>query len=293
MQGYDRIYDTFQSLVEPTAATGAYMVATGNHDVSCTVLTDVGCPEALRNFSAYRHRYRMPSAESNASSTAHFNMWYSFRVGRVHFAAVTTETDFPHSPTSPNTVFGGGAGGGFGDQLAWLDRDLGAAAADPSVHWIVVFGHRPWYASKVRDWPFRAPEHVRAAFEPLFEKHHVDLYISGHKHYYERTPKVVRGVPDPRGTMHIINGAAGCNEGHDHGTGVGGLIVAANYTEMGFGVLSLSSSSTASSSTSRASPPALRWRYYLSATHQLYDEVSLPPRAPGYKAMAIEAVPRA
>jgi hypothetical protein len=41
--------------------------------------------------------------------------------------------------------------GGFGDQLAWLDADLAAAAA-PGARaerpWIIVSGHRPVYTTK-------------------------------------------------------------------------------------------------------------------------------------------------
>ena len=117
------------------------MVAPGNHDVTCRAGTgDLLCPQYLRNFSAYRHRFRMPSNESKARGVQ--GMWYSWQLGAVHFASVSTESDFPHAPTTPHTLIGGGAGGGFGDQLSWLKDDLAAARADPSVTWIVVVSDR-------------------------------------------------------------------------------------------------------------------------------------------------------
>ena len=217
-RGYEDVYDEFQARLQPIASRAAYMVSPGNHDVSCHILTDAGCPDGLRNFSAFRHRWRMPSRESGAIGAD--NMWYSYRVGPVHFASLSTETDFPGAPTTPHTSVGGGKGGGFGDQLAWLEADLAAAHADPSVRWVVAIGHRPMYASKARDWPLRTPEKVQAAFEPLFHRYGVALYLCGHKHYYERTAAVFAGATDPNGTVHVVNGAAGNNEGIDASGGV-------------------------------------------------------------------------
>jgi hypothetical protein len=178
-RGYEAVYDMFQRLMEPITSRAAYMVTPGNHDVTCKSYTNMGCPHGERNFSAFRYRFRMPSAESGASDVEHFNMWYSYRLGGVHFASVSTESDFPHAPTSPHTFIGGGAGGGFGDQIGWLNADLARARADPDVKWIVVVGHRPWYASKSNDWPLRAPEHIQAAFEGLLKQYSVDLYLCG------------------------------------------------------------------------------------------------------------------
>ena len=109
-------------------------------------------------------------------------------------------------------------------------------------------GHRPWYASTSgASWPPRSAAHVQAAFEPLFHEFGVDLYLAGHQHYYERTARAHAGVPTPNGTMHVINGAAGCNEGLDAGKGVGGLIVAASYRDAGtgYGELSVGASAAA------------------------------------------------
>jgi len=185
----------------------------------------------------------------------------------VHFVSISSETDFPKSPVTPHTIFGGGAGGGFGDQLGWLRNDLAAARKDPMVKWIVAMGHRPWYGTKSLDWPLFTPRHVKAAFEPIFHEFNVDLYLCGHKHYYERTQAAYNGKADANGMVQIINGAAGQNEGIDQGGGVGqGLVVAANYNETGYGELSVLNSTS------------LRWRYLLSAGGEVFDEVVLHTR---------------
>jgi hypothetical protein len=258
---YEGVYDEFQRLVEPIAAAVPYMVSPGNHDVSCRVTTDLGCPQHQKNFTAFRNRWRMPSVESGASEGEHHNVWYSFTVSNVHFVSISTESDFPHAPTTPNTKIGGGAGGGFGDQLAWLRKDLAAANDDPRVKFVVALGHRPWLSSSLTDWPLLAPRHVRSAFEPLFEEFGVDMYVAGHKHYYERCGEV-------KGTVQIVNGAAGNNEGvQGAGKGSKDGIVASNYEDTGFGELA-----------GGGEDGVLRWRYVLSGTGEVYDEVVLKSR---------------
>lgn len=271
--GYEDVYDYFQRLISPIATRIPWMVSPGNHDVTCHVTDDLGCPEEERNFSQFNARFRMPSVESNATTDdRRHNMWYSYRVGSVHFVSISTESDFPHSPTTPHTFVGGGAGGGFGNQLGWLESDLQRASVDPEVSHIIVMGHRPFYASKATDWPLRAPIHIQRAFEPLFRTYGVDLYLTAHKHYYERCVPAFEGKADPNGTIQVINGAAGNNEGVDKGKGNGGLIVASNYASQGFCELSVESTNGDISSV------VLRLRYVLSTDGSVFDEVALPSR---------------
>lgn len=274
-RAYEAVYDLFQAKIEAVASAAPYMVCPGNHDVSCHVLGDTGCPEQQRNFSAFRNRFDMPSLVSNATDDAGRsveNLWYSFTVAGIHMVSISTESDFSGAPTTPKTLIGGGKGGGFGDQLAWLERDLARARASRAVQFIVVYGHRPWYASKTSDWPLNAPKHIQAAFEPLFARYRVDVYMCGHKHYYERVARASGGKANAvNGTTMIITGAAGNNEGLDEGKGVGGLIVAANYKDEGFGLLDLINAT------------ALRWRYISSASGALVDEAIFASRAPARK----------
>lgn len=91
---------------------------------------------------------------------------------------------------------------------------------------------------------------IRKAFEPIFEKNNVDMYLSGHVHAFERSLPVLDNVPyfnhgdgaagnggdgggdnaagrsspsavgssskmvyeDPVAPVHIVNGAGGCLE---------------------------------------------------------------------------------
>jgi len=199
-------------------------------------------------------------------------MWHSFDLGPVHFVMIDTESDFPSSPTKPHTFIGGGAGGGFGNQLSWLKQDLATANASTNTQWIVVAGHRPWYSSKTEDWPLFTPTHLRSAFESILHEHGVDMYLCGHKHFYERTKKILNGKLDEKeGIVHITNGAAGNNEGvQAKGHGNKGLIATGQYAGTGFGELA--------TITSNDGETVLRWRYRLSGNGSVVDELILPAR---------------
>jgi hypothetical protein len=101
--------------------------------------------------------------------------WYSFDWGDVHFVALDTERT--------GTV-----------QADWLEADLAAN----KLPWTVVFGHKP---------PYSSGEHGNDAsfqkyFDPILEKHHVQLVISGHDHDYERM-KPMNGV------QYVVTGGGG------------------------------------------------------------------------------------
>jgi hypothetical protein len=81
------------------------------------------------------------------------------------------------------------------EQRAWLDRVLGASDA----RWKVVALHHPPYSAGYQG----SSTDVRAAFVPLFERHGVQLVLSGHEHDYERS-EVLHGV-----TYVVSGGASG------------------------------------------------------------------------------------
>jgi len=84
------------------------------------------------------------------------------------------------------------------EQLAWLDRALGAATAP----WRIVYGHHPIYSRSVRG----DNAELVACLEPLLVKHEVDLYLAGHDHVLElRKPK--------DGVRHLVSGGGA---GGDH-----------------------------------------------------------------------------
>ena len=118
-----------------------------------------------RNGAPYFDAFILPGVER----------YYSFDWGDVHFVAIDTT-------------------GGYAEQLAWLDRDLGANR----LPWVIVFGHHPMYSNSYRG-PVIA---VRNRFMPVLRRHHVTMVLTGHEHHYERF--------DARdGIIHVVSGGGG------------------------------------------------------------------------------------
>jgi len=105
--------------------------------------------------------------------------WYSFDYGNVHFIALQIDGFADYTPGS--------------EQYQWLENDL----AHTNQAWKVVFFHIPPYSSGAHGSDLQ----VRAALEPLFISHTVDLVFNGHDHNYERS---VTGT-----VTYIVTGGGG------------------------------------------------------------------------------------
>jgi predicted phosphodiesterase len=66
------------------------------------------------------------------------------------------------------------------DQLKWLEKELAASGSD----WKIPFFHHPLYSSGGRH---GSDVVLREQLEPLFIKHGVQVVVTGHEHFYERT----------------------------------------------------------------------------------------------------------
>ncbi len=89
--------------------------------------------------------------------------WYSFDAAGAHFVAL--DSNQYRSPA----------------QLAWLDRDL-AEARRRGARALFVYAHEAPYASGLHgDNQIAIHDYV-----PVFERHHVTLFLGGHDHHYER-----------------------------------------------------------------------------------------------------------
>jgi len=257
---YEGAWNKWQTWMQPVTSTKAYMTAPGNHEATCNEALPFTCPAAQRNFTSYRHRFRMPSAESGGIA----NLWYSFDYGQIHWVIINAETDFPGAPSGPGSWLNAGP---FGDQLTWLRKDLDAAQNNrKNIPWIVVIGHRPWYASA----DGHMCEACRTAFEPLFQRYGVDIYFAGHIHNYERLwPLKSDGTPsqknyvEPTAPVYIVNGCAGNIENHSQGDFDPSISAFLNDKDYGFGKLSLANSS------------ALNWQWFRATDGAMADQVTI------------------
>lgn len=83
-------------------------------------------------------------------------------------------------------------------QTQWLENALSQSKAK----FKIVMGHYPIYSSGAHSVQPESLLKLRAMLEPIFVKHGVDLYLSGHEHHYERSKPIA-------GIHHIVSGAAG------------------------------------------------------------------------------------
>jgi hypothetical protein len=131
----------------------------------------------------------------------------SFDVGAAHITMIDDEQ-----------IAGAPTGDEAKAQLAWIDQDLKAAAADRATHpFIVVVSHRGLFSTSLHS----ADPDVsvaRGALAPLFDRYGVDIAYNGHDHEYERTVPIRAGSPpttepiaSPQGTTYVICAGAGAD----------------------------------------------------------------------------------
>jgi hypothetical protein len=181
--------DAFMNRIQPIAANVPYMTCIGNHEDNYL-------------FANYRNRFYMPGDSQN--------MWYSWNMGPIHFVAYSTEVYFTDSIRWTKER-----------QKAWLEEDLRIANLHRHEQpWIIAYGHRPMYCSNIdHDDCTKNNSIVRLGLEDLFFEQGIDLIIEAHEHSYERLWPVFNetvtqfNYTNPLAPVHIISGAAGCNEG--------------------------------------------------------------------------------
>ena len=201
--------DDFLNKVQPIASRVPYQVLPGNH-------------EAFDDFAHYDNIFSMIDSSSGQQN----NFFYSTNVRGMHIVCITTEFYFMYQYMNNRLP----------EQFAWLRKDL-AQADCPEDRllrpWIIVMSHRPMYCSFNHFAMREEMDHLRLGFdasnrrppynfrfglEELFKEFHVDVYLSGHLHVYERTLPVHMYAAsqkedphlNPEHTIHIVTGVAGC-----------------------------------------------------------------------------------
>lgn len=99
-------------------------------------------------------------------------------------------------------------------QKAWLDQALGASTAK----WKIAMHHHAMMSTDDDDygnsWTGKSrggDDVVTAEFQPLYEKHGVDLVFVGHLHTYERSWPIRNGKVDQNGVTYVQVGGMGGN----------------------------------------------------------------------------------
>ena len=102
----------------------------------------------------------------------HYNLpdpYYSFNFHNIHFVTISSEHPFEKGS----------------QQYEFIKNDLEESLQDPSILWRIVFIHKPMYSAS--DFDEKDSEELKNTFHELFESHQVDLVLSGHTQYYQRS----------------------------------------------------------------------------------------------------------
>lgn len=176
----------------------AYMPAWGNHE------WDIPSADDMRN---YKGRFDLPNPRSSPSAPSPpgpGDDWYWFDYGNVRFIA------FPEPYTSA----------AWSDWATRADSLMDAAQADPTITFIVTFGHRPAYSSG-----HHPGSSTLAGYMGTLGAQHskYKLNLNGHSHNYERTHP-------QSGVTHITAGGGGSGLQTDGSCGWLGGCPAPAYT---------------------------------------------------------------
>lgn len=202
-RGMSGIWDYYMQTIESSAASAPFMVGIGNHEYDYPKasfnpgghsygddsLGECGVP--------YAARFHMPEPHpAKPIPWKHRSKWYSYNYGPVHFAIVSSETDFLQGS----------------DQHNWLTHDL--ASVNRSVTpWLIVMLHRPLYTSSGGGGTSELTSLLRSTLNPLLHKFKVDICFYGHVHAYERvcglTPNEECAPRDEDGVVYMLVGGAG------------------------------------------------------------------------------------
>jgi hypothetical protein len=105
------------------------------------------------------------------------NPYYSHDFQNIHFISLSTEHPFEVGSK----------------QYEFIQNDLEKASENPAIDWIIVHQHKALYSTNQDK---KEANDLRDIYQPLFHKHDVDMVLSSHNQYYERTYPILFNQTD-------------------------------------------------------------------------------------------------
>ena len=112
--------------------------------------------------------------------------YYSHNFKNIHFISLSTEHPFEEGSK----------------QYEFIKSDLEKISKNQDIDWIIVHNHKALYSTRN---DMEVAEELRNTYHPLFEKYNVDLVISSHNQYYERTYPLLYNHEDDQEPIIIDN----------------------------------------------------------------------------------------
>jgi hypothetical protein len=188
---------SFLGWTETVSASRPFMPAIGNHDD--------GPGEG--DGANYNQIFALPRSTGTFGSGT--EDYYFFTYGNAIFVSLSSEGYKTGTPA-------------FSDQASWLDEVL----TNNPKKWKIVYYHKPTYTNEVFFDISHQPneEGQNEAWVEVFDRHHVDVVLTSHNHWYERfEPSACGTQGDPgsdqpcpvgadnfgAGTVYYVSGGAG------------------------------------------------------------------------------------
>ncbi|MEP7265653.1 MAG: metallophosphoesterase [Bacteroidota bacterium] len=163
----------------------------GNHDYGNAGYQST---QALTTNAPYYSIFTMPAAGEMGGVASGTEKYYSYNYGNVHFVVID-------SYGALNTV--------GSPMYIWLQNDLAANTQT----WTVCYFHHPPYTHGTHNSDTDVQmASIRQNLVPLFETYHVDLVLSGHSHFNERS-YFIRGH---YGTASTFNSSMKLSSSNNH-----------------------------------------------------------------------------
>jgi hypothetical protein len=175
------VWSSWFPMIEPSASSIPWMVATGNHDselFSAQVAADAA---TVQNYDPHGYGGLVKRMDLPQNGPASCPSVYSFKYGNVGVLSL----DANDLSWEIQGLFGYSQGA----QVNWLTQQLAAWRNEASsVDFIVAFFHECAFSTCNGH---SSDGGVRSALAPLFAQYQVDLVIQGHNHVYERTNPLI------------------------------------------------------------------------------------------------------
>ncbi|MCU1691838.1 MAG: hypothetical protein JWM64_929, partial [Frankiales bacterium] len=201
-------WSSYFAMIERSAASTPWMFTTGNHDMEALYGTPQNAlprVDTAHGYGGHVQRLDLPTNGPSACPSV-----YTFVHANV--AVLSLDANDLSAEIPVNTGYSGGT------QLAWVERQLAAYRADPSVDFVVCFFHHCAFSTSKTH---ASDGGVRDALAPLFDRYRVDLVVQAHNHQYERTNPIRGGTstrqapdrstvrPAEDGTTYVLVGSGG------------------------------------------------------------------------------------
>jgi hypothetical protein len=174
------IWTSWFPMIEPSAASIPWMVATGNHDTELFSSAVAADHVTVANYEPFGYGGMTKRMDLPKTGPSTCPSVYSFRYGNVGVISLDANDlsweiqgllDYSH-----------------GAQLRWLEEQLQTWRHGRQVDFIVAFFHECAFSTCNGH---SSDGGVRSKLAPLFARYQVDLAVQGHNHVYERTNPLI------------------------------------------------------------------------------------------------------